>query len=463
MKLLSLMLIISILSISSLSSQIPENLQNSIWQQEGYGRILKIENTTYSYYNYDTFNCSVLVEGEFRSRFEIIDQSEDLLVLNPGGVVDYRFRRLQAIPENCSAASESEINFEKNFEVFWQTFNDNYAFFEKRNLDWDQVYKEYMPVVRQLETQSEFAAVLEEIIVKFRDGHIRLEVPASISEKKEQPIEPQNPISKDQILTDLSHSYLQQVNSYNQGVIRWGKLKDSKIGYIAITDMNDFAGYVPQEFQRSDKFDSIYNEKRDQVEALEHFKDEVNGADQIMAEILDELQETKSIIVDLRFNGGGYEKVALKLLSHLVSKEKEIFSVKAKTRQNFTPLQSLSIKPQASEENKVYLLISPFTASAAEIFALGTLGYDNFQRIGSRSAGIFSELLWKKLPLGWEFSLSNEVYLDMQGQTYEGVGIPVDQELNYSNNRADFYESFYLTNSFSDPAIERIFQTEETD
>jgi len=49
--------------------------------------------------------------------------------------------------------------------------------------------------------------------------------------------------------------------------------------------------------------------------------------------------------------------------------------------------------------------------------------------------------LEKRLPNGWYFSLSNEVYLDNQGVCYESIGIPVDYELNYPNDRQTFFRS----------------------
>jgi C-terminal processing protease CtpA/Prc len=124
-------------------------------------------------------------------------------------------------------------------------------------------------------------------------------------------------------------------------------------------------------------------------------------------------------------------------------------------------LKKYILKPASnSYQKKVYLLMSPYTASAAEIFALGTLNYQNIERIGTNSAGIFSEILWKKLPNGWEYSLSNEVYLDSDGNSYEEAGIPVDYELNYSNDRSDFYNSFYQGNKFADKAIDKILNKE---
>jgi len=48
---------------------------------------LKIEDTTNTYYNYDKYGCSILVQGDFEGRFKVVDYDKNLLVLNPGGIV----------------------------------------------------------------------------------------------------------------------------------------------------------------------------------------------------------------------------------------------------------------------------------------------------------------------------------------------------------------------------------------
>lgn len=67
-------------------------------------------------------------------------------------------------------------------------------------------------------------------------------------------------------------------------------------------------------------------------------------------------------------------------------------------------------------QGKVCLLLSGQTASAAEFFALAAKQYPHIKMMGSRTAGIFSEILWKELPNGWEFSLSNETYIQGTGR-----------------------------------------------
>jgi len=42
-----------------------------------------------------------------------------------------------------------------------------------------------------------------------------------------------------------------------------------------------------------------------------------------------------------------------------------------------------------------------------------------------------STTLDKKLPTGWDFTLSSQVYRDNNDKYYENIGVPVDYELNY--------------------------------
>jgi C-terminal processing protease CtpA/Prc len=455
-----LTLICLILISSKVYSQIPDRLKNTNWEQEGYDRVLAIKDSRYFYYNLNDYTCSILAEGDFKGRFEVIDINKNNLILNPGGIVNYRFKKIDSVPSKCKDGAYTDVNYIVNFKSFWQTFKDNYAFFHKREINWNEIYREYFSKIKKVETEQEFALLLKEIISKFEDGHINLEIPETIFEKTKPSTTKNTAISKEQIESEIIYKYVENPKSYNNGVIKWGKLKDKNIGYIGISDMNGFANYVPKELENSEKFDSVFNSVRNQVEPLNYFRDEINGVNKILPIIKEDLKETKAMIVDIRFNGGGYETVALELLSYFIDKEKEIISIKAKKENGFTGIQNIRIDPKENSVKSLHLLISPFTASAAEIFALGALSYSNIEIYGSASSGIFSEILWKELPIGWEFSLSNEVYLDPRGKSYEGSGIPVDYEFNYSKDRSKFYQSFYSKERLKDKILENLINSD---
>jgi C-terminal processing protease CtpA/Prc len=251
-------------------------------------------------------------------------------------------------------------------------------------------------------------------------------------------------------------NYIDDPKQYNNGVIKWGTLKNSRTGYIQISDMNNFANYVKEKSITEKAFYEKYKQQKSRIGALEYFEDEISGVNYIMKQILSDLKDTNPVIIDLRFNGGGYERIALEILSYFVDKTKRAISVSAKTKDGNSPEQKIILEPKGDiYEGQVYLLTSDATASAAEIFALASMQYpDKIFRIGSSTNGIFSEILWKQLPIGWEYSLSNEIYSDPEGKIYEIDGVPCNIDMNYPIKREDFYNSFYKANIFTDETLE---------
>lgn len=431
-------------------------LKNTNWVQQGYGRCLKIEDSTYTYYNVDNIDCKAVAEGKLSGRFRIISLNKNELILNPGGIVNYVFKKVDVLPPMCTQVKKPVASYQENFNVFWETFNENYAFFRERNVNWKQVYNEYLPRVKKIDSPKELADILVEIVKKMGDGHIRLEIPDSLKTKTAG-ITPVAGRTKNNIIKDIQDKYLVNTQSYNNGVIKWGKLKNSNTGYIIINDMNNFANYIAPAEQHQADFAKKYDKIRESKEPLVQFDDEDRGVELIMKQILADLGKSDSVVIDLRFNGGGLETVALKILSYFVHESKHILSVEAKNGRGYTAKQKYILQPaKAGYQGKVSLLLSSGTASAAEIFALGAFNYPNIKLIGSKTNGIFSEILWKELPVGWEFSLSNEIYTDTNGKTYEGTGVPVNQEMNYPRKRLDFYNSFYTEKGFTDSALDQI-------
>jgi carboxyl-terminal processing protease len=89
----------------------------------------------------------------------------------------------------------------------------------------------------------------------------------------------------------------------------------------------------------------------------------------------------------------------------------------------------------------VYLLTSQQSASATDMMSLSSMEITQLKRIGSHTNGAISDALQKTLPNGWHFSLSNEIYTDNNDKFYENIGIPVDFELNYPEERQTFFRS----------------------
>jgi C-terminal processing protease CtpA/Prc len=78
-------------------------------------------------------------------------------------------------------------------------------------------------------------------------------------------------------------------------------------------------------------------------------------------------------------------------------------------------------------QGPVVLLIGRDCASACETFAMATMRRQpSVVRLGENTGGVFSDVLERRLPNGWHFGLSNEVYRTGDGRTFEGTGVPPD-------------------------------------
>ncbi|RZJ81201.1 MAG: hypothetical protein EOO20_25365, partial [Chryseobacterium sp.] len=194
------------------------------------------------------------------------------------------------------------------------------------------------------------------------------------------------------------------------------------MGYIQINNMMFFSNKYKNP-RALTGYDHLFDYLNISESNLDHFEDEKRGVRDLMVKIIGELQETKAIIVDLRFNSGGYDMVSLEILRHFIAEETKLYSKKAKLLNGFTEPRFFSLLPAEKTYLKpVFLLTSHQTASAQEILALSSMAVKHITRIGSSTEGIFSDILEKKLPNGWTLNLSNEIYQDVNGSCYESIG-----------------------------------------
>lgn len=76
-----------------------------------------------------------------------------------------------------------ENKYQDDFEFFWQTINDNYAYFDKKQTDWNKVKEFYAPRVREIKNRSEFVRFLEIVLRELYDNHTQLNTNLSDSSR----------------------------------------------------------------------------------------------------------------------------------------------------------------------------------------------------------------------------------------------------------------------------------------
>ncbi len=221
-------------------------------------------------------------------------------------------------------------------------------------------------------------------------------------------------------------AYVGDLSCGAAGHICWG-ITPGSVGYLVIDAMQDYVA-------GNDEQDSA-----DDLAALNALPDEAFLT----------LSATDALIVDIRQNQGGQESVSLEIAGRFIEEQRLTYRKRARDKDTFANLHDIYLTPTGASPyaNPVYVLTSGGTYSGAESFALSMMQLPQVTIIGEPSGGIFSDMISKELPNGWTFTLSAEVYSDLDGNVYEGVGIPVDH-----------FVDFYVPSDViagHDPAIEQ--------
>ncbi|MBC8031108.1 MAG: peptidase [Pyrinomonadaceae bacterium] len=64
--------------------------------------------------------------------------------------------------------------YEEDFDRLWQGISDDYAYFDKKQTDWNKVREIYRPQIGAIKTRGEFVALLESVLEELYDFHTHL-------------------------------------------------------------------------------------------------------------------------------------------------------------------------------------------------------------------------------------------------------------------------------------------------
>lgn len=377
---------------------------DGVWLSDGYGYLFEVQDNQFVFYELTSISCIQVM------KLEIVDNTVpdlnlnfhmegDQLVITDSMTLYITATKQETLPALCENGGTATDDPELNFEVFWQMFNEQYAFFDLREVDWQAQYDLYRPQVTPETTPDELFALLSNMISPLKDGHVSL---SSDSDEYTPGLEPEWLAESGEVLGDYLGSYLSsgEVTQAADSVLWYTRLSDT-VGYIFILDMMSYG--------------------TDESGSLEVAASAIDQA-------LVELGDVETIIVDVRFNGGGQDAIALEIAGRFADQSYLAFSKQTRDGDGFTPLMEYQVVPAGEKRftGETIVLTSGLTASAAEIFVMAMGALPNVTIMGEPTAGGHSDILSRTLPNGWSVGLSNQVYYASDGQVYEGVGMPPD-------------------------------------
>ena len=300
---------------------------------------------------------------------------------------------------------------ELNFEKLWETFQNRYPFFELRNVDWKKQYDIYRPKVSKLTTDDELFDILCEMLDPLDDGHVELKGKTGPGRRKRS----FNPEPQPRFRQEFSMREIRQLFKTTQKTLStkgFGQLEETAAWMLHYCRSSNVA-YI-----RILELEGV--KKRNLTEALDRITDDFNSLE--------------GLIIDIRENPGGDDSTVVAIVNRFCDRKRTAFHRKTKTGPgfaDFTPIKSWHIEPQGLTQftGPIALLSCDSVFSGAEVFALAMKQLPNVTMIGDDTNGIFSYQLEKKLPNGWRYRLSYQMYFSADMVCYEGRGVPVDIRL----------------------------------
>ena len=238
---------------------------DGVWQQQGYGFIYEIKDSNYIRYEYSSAHCLISEKGSLIDLSKImksvdkVENGEQFTFVTHYTLTKFYLDKQNELPNICNSTSNGVSTSPTiNFEAFWHTFNEQYAFFEVREMDWLEQYQIYSPQINSNTSEEELFNLMLAMVKPLNDAHTRL----SNGVKDESALTSQVPLIADfenqkqfstlgEYLNHLTSSFHQTINNYlgesqkfaGNNKINWGKLSDT-IGYLGIEDMADFSNCV---------------------------------------------------------------------------------------------------------------------------------------------------------------------------------------------------------------------------
>ena len=306
---------------------------------------------------------------------------------------------------------------EKNFEKLWRTFHNRYPFFKLRNVDWAKQYETYRPKVTSKTSDDELFDIFCEMLDPLDDGHVELEGKTGKDRTKRYfTAEKQTRFSREftnrqikQLFKTVDKTLVANAFGRPTKTEAWmlRYCRSRAFGYIRILELEDV-------------------KKRKLTAALD--------------KIARDFKDLDGFIIDIRNCPGGEDDIAIMIINRFCDCKRVAFHRKTKIGpgdNDFAPLKTCYLEPQGDVQftGPIVLLTCDSVFSGGEAFALAIKQLPHVTIIGDHSNGIFSYTLDKKLPNGWEYCLSYQVYYSADMACYEGRGVPVDIE--HFNKKAD--------------------------
>jgi C-terminal processing protease CtpA/Prc len=338
----------------------------------------------------------------------------------------------------------AQTKFQEDFSFYWQTINDNFAYFDQRKTNWDKVKTIYQPMVDTIKDETAFIHLLERVNHELYNGHVFLNRNTTVSNR----IIPSGAdlkavyINKEYVIAEVRKEYNADLCRIKRGMVilkyndvpvdsavreflpRSFSNYDKAVYEYAINMLLAGRHHVKRKItvlvnqQEKDFYpDTIPNKTEETPRTLldQRISPRNTGYIKINNSLgdtglinefdaaLDSLMGTRSLVLDLRETpGGGNTTVARALMGrfidhempyqkHIYINEERTTGIKRSTLEIVSPRRRPYLKPMV-------ILVGYWTASMGEGIAIGFDGMKRGLVRGTKMAGLLGEVYTFETP-----------------------------------------------------------------
>jgi len=282
------------------------------------------------------------------------------------------------------------------FDYLWNKVDQQYSFFDIKNVNWNDVYETYRPKVYEDMDDDSLFRVCGAMLNTLQDGHTNLISKFDVSHNDSVYYKM---LAKSNIdVTVVMLNYL-TINYHTTGSLLHNSIRDGKVAYVRYASFMD---YVTSE-------DLFY--------------------------LLDLYKDCEGMIIDMRQNGGGNIDNIREFLNIFDNHGQPLYHTQIKAgpeHDNFTELTTV-YAPDTLYWNEPYnkpvaVLIDRGSYSATSFFSVCTMAYDNVKLFGDYTGGGLGLPNGGILPNGWTYRFSITRTIALDGRNYEN-GMPPDVQV----------------------------------
>ena len=334
----------------------------------------------------------------------------------PGDASAY-FEQLDALPATCEMpSSQSETTI---FNIFADTMREHYAFFDARGMNWDASATAAREKVTDGMGEAALWQVFSDMLLPLGDSHTKMIGMVNGERARIQGgMGKTLPMIRDGIgenvwvpglVDQLIETVLDPGAELIADRVVVGEI-DGRIGYLQIFTMGGFTDIEP-------------------AGSIEWSVGELAALNKILDNALSRFEGHEAVILDLSNNRGGYDAVTRAIAARFTDETFMGYRVTVPGEPEAAADYVIEPYEGARFTGAVYLMTSDVTVSGGEITTMMLRELQNVKQVGTTTRGAFSTPLAKPLPNGWYLELSNEVFENAEGESFEGRGIPPDVKI----------------------------------